>query len=67
MTQPDQNPDHDDATPDPANGTSGPGDPGYDGQAQVGVVGGEAEIDLEERRRAMEADPAADPGAAADR
>ncbi len=64
---PDRESDHDDATPDPGTGTSDPGEQGYDGGAQVNVVGGEAEIDLEARRRAMEADPDADPGRAADR
>lgn len=58
-------PDHDDANPDPGTGTSGPGETGYDGGGQVNVVGGEAEIDLEAKRRAMEVDPGADPGRAA--
>ena len=43
-------------------GAAGPGEPGYDGDVQVNVVGGEAEVDLEAKRRAMEADPDADPG-----
>lgn len=52
---------HDDANASPGTGTSGPGDPGYDGQSQVNVVGGEAEIDLEDKARQMEMDPSADP------
>jgi hypothetical protein len=63
MSDPDT--EHGDA--DPGTGASGPGDPGYDGDTQVNVVGGEAEIDLEAKRRAMQADPDADPGRAADR
>ncbi len=62
---PDDVPEHDDANPPPGTGASGPGEPGYDGSAQLNVVGGEADVDLEEKRRAMEADPDADPGAAA--
>lgn len=43
-------------------GASSPGEPGYDGDVQVNVVGGEAEVDVEAKRRAMEEDPDADPG-----
>ena len=57
--------DHDDANPDPGTGASGPGEAGYDGDAQVNVAGGEAEIDLEAKRRAIEVDRGADPGRAA--
>lgn len=33
---PEKQPGHDDANADPGNGASGPGDPGYDGETNVG-------------------------------
>lgn len=33
---PEKQPGHDDANVDPGNGASGPGDPGYDGETNVG-------------------------------
>lgn len=50
---------------DSGTGASSPGSPAYDGEVQVNVMGGEAELDLAERRRAVRADPSADPAAAA--
>ena len=36
---PEKQPGHDDANVDPGNGASGPGDPGYDGETNVGDEG----------------------------
>lgn len=48
-------------------GASGPGEAAYDEESQTGDIGGEAEIDLEEKARRMaEGDPNADPAVAAD-
>lgn len=48
-------------------GASGPGDLAYDHESQTGDVGGEAEIDLQEKAKRMaEGDPDADPAVAAD-
>jgi hypothetical protein len=50
----------------PGDGASGPGDFAYDRDSQVSVVGGEAEIDLEEKAARMAAgDEQADPAAGA--
>jgi hypothetical protein len=50
----------------PGDGASGPGDFAYDNESQVSVVGGEPEIDLEEKARRMAAgDAGADPAAGA--
>lgn len=57
----------DDVNPNPGDGASGPGEAAYDGATQVGDVGGEASIDLEEKARRMaEGDPSADPALGAD-
>lgn len=57
----------DDVNPDPGNGASGPGSAGYDGGTQVGDVGGEASIDLEEKASRMAAgEPGADPARGAE-
>lgn len=50
---------------DSGTGASSPGSAAYDGDVQVNVMGGEAELDLAERRRAVRADPSTDPAAAA--
>ncbi|MEX2658242.1 MAG: hypothetical protein WD232_00995 [Acidimicrobiales bacterium] len=43
-------------------GASGPGDPAYDDDSQTGDVGGEAQIDLEDKARRMaQGEPSADP------
>lgn len=50
-------------------GTAGPGDLTYERESQTGDVGGEAELDLEDKAQRMAAgDPGSDPaaGAAAD-
>ena len=54
----------DNVNPNPGDGASGPGEVGYEGGTQVGDVGGEASIDLEEKARRMEQDPSADPATA---
>ena len=57
----------DNVNPNPGDGASGPGEMGYEGGTQVGDVGGEASIDLEEKARRMAAgDEAADPALAGD-
>ncbi len=58
-----ERPESDDARADPGTGASSPGEPGYEGDAQVNVVGGEAEIALEEKRRALEEEAGAEPDA----
>ncbi|CAN5550367.1 hypothetical protein BH18ACT1_BH18ACT1_13030 [soil metagenome] len=63
---PDKQPGHDDANVNPGSGASGPGEAGYSEESQVSGDGGEAAIDLEEKRAAVEADPAADPAQQAD-
>jgi ubiquinone biosynthesis protein len=55
-----ERPGSDDARADPGTGASSPGAPGYEGDAQVNVVGGEAEITLEEKRRALETEAGAE-------
>ena len=57
----------DNVNPNPGDGASGPGELGYEGGTQVGDVGGEASIDLEEKARRMAAgDDAADPALGGD-
>lgn len=57
----------DDENPNTGTGTSGPGDPAYDGETQTGALGGEGEIDLEDKARRMAAgEPGADPASGAD-
>lgn len=57
----------DNVNPNPGNGASGDGEMGYEGGTQVGDVGGEASIDLEEKARRMaEGDASADPAQAGD-
>ena len=57
----------DDVNPNPGDGASGPGDFSYDQDSQVGDVGGEATIDLEDKARRMaEGDASADPASGAD-
>lgn len=56
----------DSVNPNAGDGASGPGDFAYDNESQVNVVGGEPEIDLEEKAERMAAgDAAADPAAGA--
>ncbi len=56
----------DSVNPSTGTGTSGPGYAAYEDESQTGDVGGEAEIDLEDKARRMAAgDAGADPGAAA--
>lgn len=59
---PDKQPGQDDANANPGTGASGPGEPGYSGESGVNEAGGEAEIDLEEKRRAVEQDPGSQSG-----
>lgn len=59
-TNPDKQPDHDDANAQTGTGTAGPGHPGYDGAT---TTGDEGAVDLEELRRQVERDPGADPAA----
>ena len=57
----------DNVNPNPGDGASGPGETGYEGGTQVGDVGGEASIDLEEKARRMAAgDESADPALGSD-
>ena len=56
----------DSVNPNPGDGASGPGEFAYEEDTQVGDVGGEAAIDLEDKARRMaEGDTSADPAAAA--
>ena len=58
---------HDDANANPGSGASGPGERAYDSESQVSGDDGEAAIDVEEKRSAMEHDPVAnDPASQAD-
>lgn len=54
---PDKQPDHDDANVNPGTGASSPGEAGYSNESKVSGDDGEALIDIEEKRAAMEADP----------
>ena len=64
---PDKAPGHDDANANPGTGASGPGERAYDSESQVSGDEGEAAIDVEEKRSAMEHDPVAnDPANQAD-
>ncbi len=54
---PDKQPGHDDANVNPGSGASGPGEAGYSSESTVSGDDGEALIDLEEKRAAMERDP----------
>lgn len=63
-TNPDKEPDHDDANAQTGSGTGGPGHAGYEGAT---TVGDEGAVDLDEARRAVEEDPGADPAAGARR
>ena len=57
----------DDVNPPTGTGTSGPGGAAYEDESQTGDVGGEAEIDLEDKARRMAGgDPTADPALGAD-
>ena len=56
----------DSVNPNPGDGASGPGEFAYEQDTQVGDVGGEAAIDLEEKARRLEqGDASADPALAA--
>lgn len=56
----------DSVNPNPGDGASGPGELAYDKDSQVSVVGGEAEIEMEEKADRMAAgDESADPAAGA--
>ena len=50
---------HDDANANPGSGASGPGERAYDQESLVSGDDGEAAIDIEEKRNAMEHDPVA--------
>jgi hypothetical protein len=50
---------HDDANANPGSGASGPGERAYDEESLVSGDDGEAAIDVEEKRSAMEHDPVA--------
>jgi hypothetical protein len=64
---PDKAAGHDDANANPGTGASGPGERGYDTESQVSGDDGEAALDVEEKRSAMEHDPVAnDPANQAD-
>ncbi|HZB70721.1 MAG TPA: hypothetical protein VE395_01210 [Acidimicrobiales bacterium] len=66
-TNPDKAEGHDDANANPGSGASGPGERAYDSESQVSGDEGEAAIDVEEKRSAMEHDPVAnDPANQAD-
>ncbi len=56
---PEKAPGYDDANANPGSGASGPGERAYDHESQVSGDGGEAAIDVEEKRSAMEHDPVA--------
>ena len=56
----------DSVNPNPGDGASGPGEFAYEEDSQVGDIGGEAAIDMEEKARRMAAgDASADPATAA--
>jgi hypothetical protein len=58
---------HDDANANPGSGASGPGERAYDQESLVSGDDGEAALDVEEKRSAMEHDPVAnDPASQAD-
>jgi hypothetical protein len=64
---PDQRDGHDDANANPGSGASGPGEQPYEAGSQVSGDDGEAALDAEEKRSAMEHDPVAnDPATQAD-
>jgi hypothetical protein len=64
---PDKEAGHDDANANPGTGASGPGERAYDSESQVSGDDGEAALDVEEKRSAMEHDPVAnDPANQAD-
>jgi hypothetical protein len=50
---------HDDANANPGTGASGPGERAYDSESLVSGDDGEAALDVEEKRSAMEHDPVA--------
>ena len=55
----DKEPGHDDANANPGSGASGPGERAYDHESLVSGDDGEAALDVEEKRSAMEHDPVA--------
>jgi hypothetical protein len=64
---PEREPGHDDANANPGSGASGPGERAYDQESLVSGDEGEAALDVEEKRSAMEHDPVAnDPASQAD-
>ena len=64
---PDKADGHDDANANPGTGASGPGERAYDSESLVSGDDGEAALDVEEKRSAMEHDPVAnDPANQAD-
>ena len=66
-TNPDKAEGHDDANANPGSGASGPGERAYDSESLVSGDDGEAALDVEEKRSAMEHDPIAnDPARQAD-
>ena len=56
---PEKEPGHDDANANPGTGASGPGERAYDSESLGSGDGGEAALDVEEKRSAMEHDPVA--------
>jgi hypothetical protein len=56
---PEKAPGEDDVNANPGTGASGPGERAYDAESQVSGDDGEAAIDVEEKRSAMEHDPVA--------
>jgi hypothetical protein len=64
---PDKAAGEDDVNANPGSGASGPGERAYDSESQVSGDDGEAALDVEEKRSAMEHDPVAnDPANQAD-
>jgi len=64
---PDKAEGHDDANANPGTGASGPGERAYSAESQVNGDDGEAALEVEEARSAMEHDPVAnDPARQAD-
>jgi hypothetical protein len=57
---PEKAPGHDDANANPGTDASGPGERAYEAESQVSGDDGEAALDAEEKRSAMEHDPVAD-------
>jgi hypothetical protein len=56
---PEKAPGEDDADANPGTGASGLGERAYDAESQVSGDDGEAAVDVEEKRSAMEHDPVA--------